>query len=82
MQPYRELSTVCIEQKYDQRYLREVDLDGGDDEMMTMKVERILGGAEHLNHLPDLLRLVAAEQMRSSSGGGGGSDGGGGDDHM
>lgn len=45
------------------RYLREADIDGGDDERMTMEVERILGGAEHLTHLPDLLRLVAAEEV-------------------
>lgn len=44
-----------------------MDLDGGDDEMMTMEVERILGGAEHLTYLPDLLRLVAAEETQSSS---------------
>lgn len=48
------------------RYLREVDIDRDDDEM-TMEVERILGGAEQLQHLPHLLRLVAAEDIMISS---------------
>lgn len=38
-----------------------MDIDGDDNEM-TLEVERILGGAEHLSHLPDLLRLLAADE--------------------
>lgn len=34
---------------------------------MTFEMERILGGAEHLEHLPDLLRLLAAEKQSLNS---------------
>lgn len=36
-----------------------------DDDEMTLELEHILGGAEDLELLPDLLRLLAAEERSS-----------------
>ena len=52
-----------------ERYLRELDVGKGSkgDNEMTSEVGRILGGAEHLEHLPDLLRLLAEEKQSLDS---------------